>query len=128
MQTLAVGLVYSSKEYLVGCMNRTVHSYSLRAKHSFVISLPAPILAMHGLAPPQQKATKCLLVSLANGSFALLISRQAVAACSVYLACMAWPLPSALPGHQVSSYEPHQCFALPRERRVEELFLTMLCV
>lgn len=67
MQALAVGLVYSNKECVVGCINQTVQSYNLKGRRTFAISLPAPILAMHALTPPQQKVTKNLLVSLASG-------------------------------------------------------------
>lgn len=87
MQTLAVGLVYSNKECVVGCMNYTVQSYNLKGRRSFAINLPAPILAMHGLTPPQQKVAKNLLVSLANGKAQPVACRYADLACVMLKPC-----------------------------------------
>lgn len=75
VQALPLGIARSHKGFMVGCTNSTVQCFSLKGKRSFCISLPSPILAMHGLETAQQKIAKCLVVSLANGTaFLILVS------------------------------------------------------
>ncbi|KAL0026920.1 hypothetical protein WJX77_011582 [Trebouxia sp. C0004] len=67
LDALPLGIARSHKGFLVGCTNSTVQYFNLKGKRSFCVNLPSPILAMHGLETAQQKISKCLVVSLANG-------------------------------------------------------------
>ncbi|DBA87232.1 TPA: Bardet-Biedl syndrome 1 protein [Trebouxia sp. C0004] len=69
LDALPLGIARSHKGFLVGCTNSTVQYFNLKGKRSFCVNLPSPILAMHGLETAQQKISKCLVVSLANGLF-----------------------------------------------------------
>ena len=64
---MPVGLVCTTRSLVVGCLNSSLHSYSLKGKRTYSVALPSPILSMQLLQLQRQRLVKCTLVGLMNG-------------------------------------------------------------
>ena len=67
LEAQPAGLVRTSKNIVVGCMNNAVHSYHARGKKNYTLYVPSPIQAMESLEITRSRAVRCLLVALADG-------------------------------------------------------------
>lgn len=67
LQAVPVGLVCTARSLVVGCLNSSLHSYSLKGKRTYSVTLPSPILSMQLLQLQRQRLVKCTLVGLTNG-------------------------------------------------------------
>jgi Bardet-Biedl syndrome 1 protein len=71
LESAACSLVLVDKNIVVGCMDQSIHSYSVKGKKIHSLYMPERILCMTSLELTQKKNIKCLLVSLANGEIRL---------------------------------------------------------
>lgn len=67
LESQPCGLVRTSKNILVGCMNNVVHNFHVKGKKNYSLYLPAPIVCMEALNVVRARMVKCLIVSLSNG-------------------------------------------------------------
>ena len=67
LEAQPAGLVRTSKNIVVGCMNNAVHSYHARGKKNYTLYVPSPIQAMESLEITRSRVVRCLLVALADG-------------------------------------------------------------
>jgi Bardet-Biedl syndrome 1 protein len=67
LETQLCGIVRVQKNILVGCVDNTIHSFHIKGKKNFSLTMPAAIRDMQPLVLKRTRMVNLLLVGLANG-------------------------------------------------------------
>ena len=67
LETQLCGIVRVQKNILIGCVDKTIHSFHIKGKKNFSLTMPAAIRDMQPLVLKRTRMVNLLLVGLANG-------------------------------------------------------------
>jgi len=67
LESQPCGLVRTSKNIVVACMNNVVHNFHVKGKKNYSLYMPAAVSCLETLDIVRARTVKCLIVSLANG-------------------------------------------------------------